>query len=341
MASVRKIAADAGVSVGTVSRVLNNHPHVSAEARQKVLDAISQRGYVNPVISRQSLRTVALMASGGPLALEGPYDLALLRGVYLGMVPHAYNLLLLDAMRNQQAGETAAQTLLRMGVSGVLLRTSGGSLDVVREIAEGPVPAVLVADHLPDLPLPSVRSDSAAAVRQAIAQLVSFGHRRIAITLNIVVDHDHQRRREQWEAGLRDAGIEPTADLVMTVPANTDAGAATLRQMRAMKHPPTAIFATDPYAAAGILQEALRLGVDIPGDLSVVGFDDTDVRHTLHPRLSAICQDTAALGTRAFERLERLMLDSAGGNQAALDDDVMDCWYDPQNSVGPPPRDRA
>ena len=335
MASVRKIAADAGVSVGTVSRVLNNHPHVSSEARQKVLDAISERGYINPVISRQSLRTVALLSAGGPLALEGPYDLALLRGVYLGMVQHAYNLLLLDAERNQKAGESATQTLLRLGVSGVLLRTSSQSTDVVREIAEGPVPAVLVADHLPDLPIASVRSDSSAAIRQAVGQLVQLGHRRIAITLNVVVDHDHQRRHEQWAAALREAGIRPSDDLVMTVPANADAGAATLRQLRAMADRPTAIFATDPLAAAGILQEALRLGVDIPGDLSVLGFDDTETRQTLHPRMSAICQDTVALGSRAFERLERLMRD---GGKSKPSDDVMECWYDPQNSVGPPPR---
>ena len=364
MSTVRKIAADAGVSVGTVSRVLNNHRNVSGDARRRVLASLAETGYTSPVLARRSVRAIGLLSTGGPIAVGGRYDLALLRGIYDGLASHDYNLMLLDAQRNRQAGEPLGQTLARLGVCGLLVRTTSASAGIVSELAAGPLPAVLVADPgPPGVHLPAVVADSTTAVRRAIHHLAGLGHRRIAITLNIVVDYDHLCRYEQWAASMRDEGLEPSADLVMRVPADRGAGAVALRQLMAMNDRPTAVFTTDPPAAAGLLREAIRLGIDIPGQLSLVGFDDEDLRHDMHPPLNAVCQDAAALGRLAFERLERLIRDDAAkakgrrkrraapagaeprAPEAAPAEPVADlesieCWYEPHATVGPPPQPR-
>ena len=360
MSTVRKIAADAGVSVGTVSRVINNHRNVSGDARRRVLGAMAQSGYTSPVLARRGVRAIGFLSTGGPISVGGTYDQVLLRGIYSGLASHDYNLMLLDAQRNRQPGEPLGQTLARLGVCGLLVRTTSATAGVVAEVASGPLPAVLLADRPPaGARLPSVVADSNAAVRRAVQHLAGLGHRRIAITLNVVVDHDHMCRYEQWAAAMRESGLDPSADLVMRVPADRGAGAVALRQLLAMPDRPTAVFTTDPPAAAGLLREALRTGVDVPGQLSVVGFDDDELRHDVHPHLSAVCQDAAALGRLAFDRLERLIRDAAArpksrrkGRQPAdtpeadtpaaaeepsADVESIECWYEPHATVGPPP----
>ena len=378
MSTVRKIATEAGVSVGTVSRVLNNHRNVSGDTRRKVLGAMADSGYASPVLARRSVRAVGFVSTG-TFAAGGAYDMALLRGIYGALAGHDYNLMVLDAGRNRRPGEPLGQTLARMGICGLLVRTSSdpAAANVVRELAAGPLPAVLVADRGPaGLAVPSVLCDSNAAVRRAVRHLADLGHRRVAITLNVVVDHDHMARYEQWAAALREVGLECSGDLVMRVPADRGAGAVALRQLLAMADRPTAVFVTDPPAAAGLLREALRTGVNVPGDLSVVGFDDDELRYDVFPHLSAVCQDAAALGRLAFDRLDRLVRDDAagqgerkrrrrkgqapdvatpetsvliagrsaggaggaGGAEAAKSlVETIECWYEPHATVGPPP----
>ena len=356
MSTVRKIAASAGVSVGTVSRVLNNHRNVSGDARRRVLGAMADTGYASPVLARRSVRAIGLLSTGGPIATNGAYDMSLLRGIYSGMASHDYNLMLLDAQRNRQPGEPLGQTVARLGVCGLLVRTTSASAGVVAELAAGPLPVVLVADRGPaDVAVPSVVADSEVAVRRAVQHLATLGHRRIAITLNVVVDHDHMARYDQWAAAMRECDLEPAAELVMRVPAERGAGAIALRQLMAMRDRPTAVFTTDPPAAAGLLREALRSGIDIPGQLSVVGFDDDELRHDVHPHLNAVCQDASALGRMAFARLDRLIRDeterpkpgrkrrgeAAAPAEPSADDagvvESIECWYEPHASVGPPP----
>ncbi len=335
MATVRQIAADAGVSVGTVSRVLNNSASVSAASRQKVLRVVEMTKYVNPVVTRRTLKTVALVATGGPSPLGGPYDLALVQGIHEGLAGHDYNLMLLDLQRNHERGETYGQTLSRLNIGGALLRTTAATSRVVEEIADGPVPAVVIADTAASGRVPSVTCSSDHATQQAISHLAGLGHKRIAVTLNVVMDFDHMQRFEQWKAGMITCGLEPASDLIMKVPAQRDAGATALRQILAMKDRPTAVFAADPHTAAGILQEALRLNVDIPGELSVVGFDDTDLRLGVYPRLSAICQDAVRLGRDAFALLEQLM-HADEGSTIPIVDHRLECWFEPHHSTAPP-----
>lgn len=330
MASVRDIARKTGFSITTVSRVLNNHPAVSSEARDKVLAAANRTRYVAPV-GRRSTTNIAFVYLGDS-SLGSPFDAALMQGMSNGLDEAGFDLLVLNARRARRVDETFSQLFMRKGVRGAVLRSTSDTLEACREIADEGFPAVLVADEYDAPKLRCVTSDARPACRRAIEHLLHLGHRRIAITLNIVDDHDHQQRLDAFSEVMADAGVPIDPRLVLRVPAYRDAGAQALRQIMAMPDRPTAVFVTDPMAAVGLFHEAQRTALDIPGELSVVGFDDGDQRFGTYPRMTAVCQDAEALGRTAFATLQQLIDDPA---QSSPMPKCPECWLEIHESVGP------
>lgn len=330
MATVRDIARKTGVSITTVSRVLNNHPAVSSEARDKVLAAANRTRYVAPV-GRRSITNIAFVYLGES-SLGSPFDAALMQGMSSGMEEAGLDLLVLNARRSRRPGETFTQLFMRKGVRGALLRTTVETHDACREIGEEGFPAVVVADEFDAPKVRCVTSDARPAVVRAVEHLLHMGHRKIAITLNIIDDHDHQQRLTAFTEAMHAAGLPVDERLVLRVPAYRDAGAQALRQIMVMPDRPTAVFITDPMAAVGVFHEAQRTQVSIPHDLSVIGFDDSDQRFGTYPRMTAVCQNTEALGRAAFATLQKLIDNDP--KDVSLPK-CPDCWFEMHESVGP------
>lgn len=333
MSSVRQVAKVAGVSIGTVSRVLNNHPQVSIESRAKVMDAMKRSGYDTSTRRHVESSVIAMVATGGPASLNSPFDIAIFDGISQGIQDHAYDLMVIDAQRARRANETFVQMLQRKGIRGALLRTTSSTRRVCEEICREGFPAVVIADHFDDPQIASCSVSSDLACRKAVEHLLHLGHRRIAITLNIIDDHDHALRFEAYKQALAAAGLPVEDRLVMRVPAHRDAGAVALRQIMGMPDRPSAVFCTDPLAAVGLMHEALRMGVSIPKDLSVVGFDDTDARFGVYPRMSSVCQDAAMMGREAFAMLQRII---SGRTQSPLPPSTLDCWLELHDTTAAP-----
>ncbi len=145
MSNVRLIAKQAGVSISSVSRVLNNQPGVSESVRAAVLAAVNEAGYV-PEVGRRSTTNVALIYTHVP-TLESPFDAALLSGIYAGLAANGWDLVILEVHRSRQPGETVTQMLLRKGVQGALMRTTTPTQGVCREVAVEGFPAVIVGSR--------------------------------------------------------------------------------------------------------------------------------------------------------------------------------------------------
>ncbi|HEX8341222.1 MAG TPA: LacI family DNA-binding transcriptional regulator [Tepidisphaeraceae bacterium] len=316
MASVRTIARNAGVSITTVSRVLNNHPQVSEGVRQRVLDASNQTGYTQTV-GRKSTTNIALLYTGES-SLGSPFDGAILAGMSQGMEEHGYDLMILDARRSRNAGETLTQMMLRKGIRGAVVRTTSATRGTVEMLAAEGFPFVVAADRFDDPAVSYVYSDSIAASREATEHLIGLGHRRIGMCLNIVDDSDHLDRLEGFRQALAGHDIELDSRDVLRSPANREGGVQLLRRVMSRADRPTALFLADPITAVGLLSEARRSGVSIPADLSVVGFDDADLRYMVCPELTAVCQDASALGREAFVALHGLLDDDKTPVRKAL-----------------------
>ena len=329
MSTVRSIAKKAGVSITTVSRVLNNNPNVRPETREKVL-AVANRSRYEAKIGRKSTTNIAYLYTDA-LSLGSAFDAAVMQGMTHGIEAGGFDLLVLSAKRSRQVGENFSQLFMRKGVRGAVVRTTLQTHPLCREIAGEGFPAVVVGDVIDEPGIHCVDADSSAASRAAVEHLIDLGHRRIAVTLNIVDDYDHQQRLEAYRQVMTEAGIEIDPRLILRVPAYREAGAVALKQIMAMPNRPTAVFVTDPQAAVGLFHEAHRLGVKLPGDLSVIGFDDSESRFGVFPQMSAVCQDAEALGRVAVEHLTRLIDNAQQPNGAKTE-----CWFEVHESTAPP-----
>ena len=335
MATVREIASKAGVSITTVSRVLNNHPRVDPQVKDRVLQVANRARYVASAGGR-GLMNVALVYVGdlsAGLLLESPYDIGLLQGMSAGMQEQGYNLMILDARREKQPSETYSQMFHRKGVRGAVLRCMSESRAICETIAEEGFPAVVVAERFDGDNVSFVDSDSRDASYDGVSRLIQLGHRRIAICLNNLADQDHADRLDSYHRAHADAGLEVDPLLTIESTASRESGRRLVRRLSSLTDPPTAVFATDPAIAIGALTEAQQMQLRVPAELSILGFDDSDARFDTFPAMAAVCQDSRRVGLEACRGVMQLINDPQH-DRIAL---TLPTWLEMHPSVGPAP----
>ena len=331
MASVREIAKYAGVSITTVSRVLNNHPNVSAEVRESVLSAANKARYV-ATVGRRAVNNIAFVYTG-ERSLGSPFDAALLQGIGDGLEDYPYDLMILDARRARRAEETYSNLFMRKGVRGAVLRATSQSRGVCEAIAAEGFPLVVIGERFEGTKIPYIYTESREASRDAVSYLLDLGHTRIAVCLNVVEDADHTDRLAGYKDALAGKGLAFDESLVWRVPANRGSGAQVIKRVLATTERPTAVYMTDPLTCVGAVSEARRAGLAIPNDLSILGFDDGDLRYTVFPSMTAVCQDATALGREALVLLESFM---SGETPSGTSGKALRCWMELHETTGRP-----
>ncbi|WP_428386675.1 LacI family DNA-binding transcriptional regulator [Mucisphaera sp.] len=334
MASVREIAKLAGVSTATVSRVLNNHPRVSDEARQRVMVVANESRYV-PTVGRRSTGNIAFMYTDKAF-VDSPFDASVLQGVFETLEQHELDLVMLHPSRGKRAQESYSQMLMRKGVQGVILRTTSSTRETCEQIASEGFPAVVVGDRFENSPLISVDCPSRDATREAVEHLIELGHRRIALARNLVDDTDHQDREAGYRDALRAAGLQDDDRLILTAPAWRDSGAQMIRRIMTMTDRPTALVLTDPISCIGAMNECRSIGLEVPEHLSMVGFDDSDLRYSMYPVMSAVCQNATRLGREAVEVLASVL--NEPNPERRPERTPIRAWFEVNGSTGPAPQ---
>lgn len=310
MASVRKIADRAGVSIATVSRALHNEPGISPDTRRRVLAVANSTGYFRAAPQRGTAMVGFVYV--GEQTLSHPFDAAVLEGLSKSLQPDGYNLAILNPQRRRQTDSEFAQLIAGMGVVGVVLRTMSESRDVCAAMADLGFPHVVISERFDNDPKVNyVDCDSRAASMRAIEYLISLGHRRIAFATHNVPDHDHLDRYRGYCEALAKHDLALEEDLIFRHPADVAGGATVLKMAMSMRDRPTAIYFADWLLAIGGLKAAHAAGVRVPDDLSIMGVDDTDLRHTVHPTLTAVCQNALDLGVKAGHALRQILAGQA------------------------------
>jgi DNA-binding LacI/PurR family transcriptional regulator len=138
-----------------------------------------------------------------------------------------------------------------------------------------------------------------------VQHLIDLGHRRIALGVHRVPDTDHHERREGYREALRDAGIAEDPSIMLEICGDMDGGEAFITRLLSLPNPPTAVYFSDPLATVGALRRCLEMGLSVPRDLSIVGFDDSDIRKHTFPQFSAVVQDAEMVGFEAARWLSR------------------------------------
>ena len=333
MSSVREIARMVGVSPTTVSRAINNHPMVAADVRQRVLSAMNRSGYM-PAVGKRSTTNIAFLYTGSS-SLGSPYDAAVMQGISDRMDDLGFDLLILNAGRAVLPGETFAQMFQRKGVRGAVLRTDSRTRHLVQAIADEGFPSVVIGDRFEDPNICSIYCESRRTSAEAVEHLIALGHRRVGICINRIDDSDHLDRLEGFRDAHRSAGVAVDDRFVYREYASLDGGVQLMRKMRAARETPTAIYIGDPLTAVGAMNEAGRLGVKVPQDLSIVGFDDGESRFITQPQMTAVVQDAREVGREAFEVLNLLIEQR---KQSDVERRVLPTRFELHESTSPPSR---
>lgn len=302
MPNIREIASESGVSIATVSRVLNNTAQVSEPVRQRVMDVVQRRNYVARV-GRRSTTNVAYLFTGRQ-TLYSPYDAQIMAGMNLVMDDYPFDLLVLHAQRSRRPQETLNQLFVRKNVRGAVVRTTSETRDQVMELVQARADFVVVGDRFQEPGVTCIDADSRPASRAAVEHLIKLGHTRIAMASNLIDDTDHDDRIAGWREAMEAAGLDTTG-LLMKEYAHREGGAAVLERMLALPNGsrPTAVYLADPDPTVGLLHAATQRGIHVPDDLSVIGFDDANLRYLTSPMLSTVHQSAFDVGRTAASRL--------------------------------------
>jgi DNA-binding LacI/PurR family transcriptional regulator len=307
MASVRKIAKEVGVSVATVSRALNDHPEVNLETKQRIISVANRMGYV-PAMSRTPANVIGLVYPSDPVRSSfGDFESSMLAGILQGVNEQSFDVTLVNLSRDKEAGETYTRFFRRKGVRGVILRTLDTTPRLAEEIASEGFPCIIVADRSERPGVNFVCGDSRADSVRAVEHLIYQGHKRIALGAHTIMDSDHRDREAGYLEALTKHGIGVDPELVVALHSSPEAGAETINRVLSLADPATAVYFTTPLSTVGALHRCLEVGVHVPKELSIVGFDDGDVRKRTFPQYTAVCQNAEQLGIEAARWLTRAL----------------------------------
>src|SRR5947207_6872611 len=230
------------------------------------------------------------LAYTGRSSPTSPYDVAALDGMIKAAEEAGIDLAIVRLQADRRPGESYSQLLQRKGIRAAILRTSADTRHICVELAKDGFPCIVIGDCFTDEPAVSyVCADSRPTSYQAVEHLISLGHRRIAIAISHVPDHDHQDRVLGYERALKDHQIEVDPKLIHRVFAVQPNGAQVLRGLMSLPDRPTAIFVADPLATVGAIIQPPDMGVRIPADVSIIGPDDAESRPKACPKMTPVC----------------------------------------------------
>ncbi len=302
--TIRDVAAQAGVSVATVSKVINGRYGVAADTMARVNAVISDLGYQASLVA-QSLRNHRTNVIGILVADLEPFSAELLKGAADAIRGSGFEMVVYSAggLADDHVG-WERRYLSRL--SGTLIDGAVLVTPTVVDVNYG-APIVAIDPHTGQSELPTIDSDNLRGGQLATAHLLGLGHRRIAM-LSGRPDLESSRLREQgYRQAMTAAGVPVSEELVLVGGYDAQASAECTRTLLTSAQPPTAIFAANDVSAIAAIQAAVGLGLRVPADLSVVGFDNIPESALCAPPLTTVNQPIRQMGERSIQLLLRLM----------------------------------
>lgn len=301
MATIREVASLADVSPATVSRVMNGMSGFSTETRDRVRQAVEQLGYQPDHLAR-GLRTANAQLLG-VLApkVSSAFAFEVMEGVEAVARDHGYSVMLGRTGFGSLYSCEYLRTMRAYRAVGVVLISAVITDEFRHHLGPNrPLVSVAISDRSGT---PSIAIDDEQAGHDAVAHLLSLGHRSLGIIAGDPSSiHVGAPRLAGAVRAAREAGIEP---VVVHGDFFYESGARAIEPLLAASHPVTAIFAVSDEMAVGAINELQRRGYEVPRDISVVGFDDTSAARQVHPQLTTVAQPLRAMGELAATRLLR------------------------------------
>ncbi|MDU5145250.1 MAG: LacI family DNA-binding transcriptional regulator [Paenibacillus dendritiformis] len=332
MATIYDIAKKANVSAMTVSRVINNTGRVSEKTRDKVKQVMEEMRYIPNSVARclvtQESKIVSLLITD----ITNPFFTTMARGAEDAAMRHGYRLMFGNSDESFSKEKDYVEMILSMRVDGVLFAPSGDqSKEHLEWLQRQNVPFVLLDREVPGIDCDAVLGDSRDGAKRMVAEMIRYGHRRIAL-VNGAQDVSTARERQAgYVEALQEAGIEFDESLVMQTSYSREQDLSVAHWMElAPEARPTAIFAANNMLALTVLQSVRSLGLRVPEDLSIACFDDFGWVEEANPFFSVASQPAYEFGEQGMQ----LLLDRIKNREEKPRQIVLPCDILMRQSVG-------
>ncbi|GFR37570.1 catabolite control protein A [Insulibacter thermoxylanivorax] len=306
--TIYDVAREAGVSMATVSRVVNNNPNVKPQTRKKVYEAIERLGYRPNAVARglASKRTTTVGVVIPDISNAIIAEVA--RGIEDIANMYHYNIILCNADMRKEKEIRVINTLLEKQVDGLLFMGGLVTEDHIQAFRTSNVPVVLCATSDVEQSVPSVDIDHQLAAYDAVQALITRGHKKIALISGVLEDLTHYYQRYLgYRKALEEAGIPFREDYVRIGNGRYESGLEVMNYFMELEDRPTAILAANDEMAIGAIHTVLDHGLSVPDDISIIGIDNVRMASMVRPRLSTVAQPMYDIGAVSMRLLTKLM----------------------------------
>ncbi|MGV7091621.1 DNA-binding transcriptional regulator CytR [Siccibacter turicensis] len=320
-ATMKDVAVKANVSTATVSRALMNPEKVSQATRNRVEQAAIEVGYLPHAlgrsVKRNESRTILVIVPD----ICDPFFSEIIRGIEVIAAAQGYLVLIGDCAHQNQQEKTFIDLIITKQIDGMLLLGSRLPFDASKEEQRNLPPMVMANEFAPELELPTVHIDNLTAAFNAVNHLHELGHRQIACIAGPEEMPLCHYRLQGYVQALRRSGIIVDPHYIARGDFTYEAGAKALEQLLSLPVPPTAVFCHSDVMALGALSQAKRLGLQVPRDLSIMGFDNISLSEFCDPPLTTVAQPRFDIGREAM----LLLLDQLHGQTVNSGSRLLDC----------------
>ncbi|PYI51798.1 LacI family DNA-binding transcriptional regulator [Paenibacillus flagellatus] len=301
--TIYDIAKAAGVSIATVSKVINETGRISADTRERVHEIMKELDYQPSVVASaltgKSTFSIGLLIPD----LANPFFAELARSVEDRGQELGFNLVMCSTDNNPKKEASYVTLLKQKRVDGIIIATGLSDETILKGLIDQKIPLAFVARDMPSVVSDSVLIDDFMGGYLGASHLVSLGHRRIAILSDDLAQRSGSERIRGYRHALEEAGIAFEPDYVAESASSPDAGKRRTFELLDSEKPPTAIFAFNDLLAIGVVQAAKERRLSIPWDLSVVGFDNTILAGIVDPPLTSVSQPIPDIGRQVMDVL--------------------------------------
>jgi len=314
---IREIAKRAKVSTATVSRAINRIPTVDPQLAKRVWKVVDELGYypntqARALVSGKS-RILGLVVS----EITNPFFPEIVQTFEELAVQNDYEILLTSTVHDTKRMKSSVRRMIERRVDGVAILTFGMEEALLDDLRLRKVPLVFV-DVGPDAPhVSNIRIDYQHGLRQAVQHLAAFRHKTIAFVAGPTHLKSALARKEAFEKAMGELSLEVAPEMIVVGDHTLEGGMRALEELMRLRKPPTAVLCSNDMTAIGVMREAYDLGLSVPRDLSVVGFDDIRLSEFITPPLTTVQMSQTELARIAFEALMNEVAEetAAGGRR--------------------------
>lgn len=314
------VAKKAGVSTATVSRCLNSPDRVVETTRQRVMQAVDTLGYT-PNFAARVMAAKRTFTIGAIIpTMENAIFARGLQAFQEELRERGYTLLVSSSAYKPDVEKEQIRTLVARGADGLLLIGHDRDPAIYDYLEQQKVPALAAWTYQEDATLPSVGFSNRAAMKALADEVIRLGHKNIALISGISKGND---RAQQRIAGLKDAlsaaGLPVDSLRIIETPYEIESGANAFEQLISEANPPSVVMCGNDVLAAGAIRKALDLGLKVPQDVSVTGFDDIELARIVSPALATVHVPHREMGRKAAREIVAMVEKTSNGRSEALE----------------------